>query len=59
MARYGIAVYMKPRLHSDAVCEELNRLQIVQNKMFRLLAGKKVKDKVRVEELAKKGNEEG
>ena len=41
VARYGISVYMKPRLHSDAVCEELNRLKIVQNKMFRLLAGKK------------------
>ena len=41
VARYGISVYMKPRLHSDAACEELNRLQIVQNKMFRLLAGKK------------------
>ena len=54
VARYGIAVYLKPRLHSDAACEELNRLQIVQNKMFRLLAGKKVKDKVRVEELARK-----
>ena len=56
VARYGIAVYFKPRLHWDPTCEDQTRLQIVQNKMLRLLAGKKLLDKVRVEELAKRFN---
>ena len=53
VARYGIAVYSKPRLHKDAGWEDLHKLQVVQNKMLRLLAGKKTTDKVRVESLAK------
>ena len=56
MARYGIAVYFKPRLHSDPTCEEQSKLQVAQNKMFRLLAGKKSTDRVRVEDLAKQCN---
>ena len=56
VARYGIAVYSKPRLHSDPLREDLQRLQVIQNKMFRLLAGKKLPDKVRVENLGKKFN---
>ena len=56
VARYGIAVYSKPRLHSDPLREDLKRLQVIQNKMFRLLAGKKLPDKVRVENLGKKFN---
>ena len=51
--RYGIAVYSRARLHGDPSCGELQRLQIIQNKMFRLLAGKKLQDKVRVESLGK------
>ena len=54
VARYGIAVYSRPRLHIDPACGELNRLQVIQNKLFRLLAGKKLQDKVRVESLGKK-----
>ena len=53
-ARYGIAVYYKTRLHLDPKCEEQTKLQVVQNKMFRILAGKKQVDKVRVEVLAQK-----
>ena len=56
VARYGIAVYYKPRLHSDPTCEEQTKLQVVQNKMLRLLAGKRLIDKVRLEELAKRYN---
>ena len=56
VARYGIAVYSKPRLHSDPLKEDLHRLQVIQNKMFRLLAGKSLLDKVRVEDLGKKFN---
>ena len=29
VARYGIAVYYKPRLHADPTCEDQTRLQIV------------------------------
>ena len=54
VARYGIAVYYKPRLHSDPSCEDQTKLQVVQNKMLRLLAGKRPVDKVKVEDLAKK-----
>ena len=53
VARYGIAVYSKPRLHLDPMSEDMNKLQVLQNKMFRLLAGKKLQDKVRVEDLGK------
>ena len=53
VARYGIAVYMRPRLHGESLCGELEDLQVVQNHMLRLLAGKEVKDKVRVVSLAK------
>ena len=54
VARYGIAVYFRPRLHSDPTCEDQTKLQVIQNKMLRLLAGKRPVDRVRVEELAKK-----
>ena len=54
VARYGIAVYSRPRLHSDPVTEDLQKLQKTQNKMFRLLEGKSKKDKVNVEKIAKK-----
>ena len=53
VARYGIAVYSRPRLHNDRSFGELEKLQVIQNKMFRLLAGKKLQDKVRVESLGK------
>ena len=53
VARYGIAVYYKPRLHGDPTCEEQTKLQVIQNKVLRLLAGKKPVDKVKVEDLAK------
>ena len=56
VARYGIAVYSKPRLHSDPLREDLQKLQVIQNKMFRLLAGKSLLDKVCVEDLGKKFN---
>ena len=56
VARYGIAVYFKPRLHSDPTCEDQSRLQVAQNKMFRLLAGRKPADRVKVEDLAKQFN---
>lgn len=51
VARYGIAVYSKPRLHTDPNTEDLAKLQVTQNKMFRLLAGKKKVDRIRLEEL--------
>ena len=35
VARYGIAVYSKPRLHLDPMREDMNKLQVIQNKMFR------------------------
>ena len=54
VARYGIAVYSKPRLHSDPMVEDLHKLQVTQNKLFRLLDGKSKKDKVNVERIAKK-----
>ena len=56
VARYGIAVYYKPRLHSDPTCEEQTKLQVIQNKMLRLLAGKRPADKVRIEDLSRKFN---
>ena len=56
VARYGIAVYSKPRLHLEPLREDLHKLQVIQNKMFRLLAGKKLLDKVRVVDLGKKLN---
>ena len=54
VARYGIAVYYKPRLYSDPTYEDQTKLQVIQNKMFRLLAGKRPVDRVKVEDLAKK-----
>ena len=54
VARYGIAVYSKPRLHSDPTVEDLKKLQVTQNKMFRLLDGKSKKDRVKVEKIATK-----
>ena len=39
IARYGIAVYFKPRLHNDPKCGNQDQLQVIQNKMFRLLSG--------------------
>ena len=56
VARYGIAVYYKPRLHSDPTCEEQTKLQVIQNKMLRLLAGKRPSEKVRIEDLLRKFN---
>ena len=56
VARYGIAVYSKPRLHLEPLRDDLHKLQVIQNKMFRLLAGKKLLDKVRVVDLGKKLN---
>ena len=56
VARYGIAVYFKPRLHLDPTCEEQTKLQVIQNKMIRLLAGKKPADKARIEDLSKEFN---
>ena len=53
VARYGIAVYSRPRMHEDPSCGELQKLQVIQNKMFRLLAGKKLQDRVKVERLGK------
>ena len=53
VARYGIAVYFKPRMHTDPSCEEQTKLQVIQNKMFRLLAGKRPADRVRVEDLSR------
>ena len=43
VARYGIAVYFKPRLHNGPKWGNQDQLQVLQNKMFRLLSGKKVK----------------
>ena len=57
VARYGIAVYFKPRLYNDPMCGEQDKLQVIQNKMFRLLTGTKIEDKVRVEKLAKDLNQ--
>ena len=54
VARYGIAVYSKPRLHSDPMSEDTHKLQVIQNKMFRLLTGKTLLDRVRVEDLGRK-----
>ena len=57
VARYGIAVYLKPKLHSDPYeRKDLKRLQVIQNKMFRLLAGKTLLDKARVETLGRQFN---
>ena len=54
VARYGIAVYSKPRLHSDPMSEDTHKLQVIQNKMFRLVTGKTLLDRVRVEDLGRK-----
>ena len=56
VARYGIAVYFKPRLHLDPTSEEQTKLQVTQNKMLRLLAGRRPSDRVRVEDLSKRFN---
>ena len=37
-------------------CGNQDQLQVIQNKMFRLLSGKKLKDKVRVEKIAREFN---
>ena len=50
--RYGIAVYLKPRLHEDPKNEDSKKMQKFQNKMFRLLGRKTVNDKVSSESLA-------
>ena len=39
------------------MCVEQDKLQVIQNKMLRLLSGKKLKDKVRVEKLARDFNQ--
>ena len=49
-------MYSRPRLHSDPLWGDLGSLQVVQNKMLRLLAGKRLLDKVRVADLGKKFN---
>ena len=53
VARYGMAVYLKPRLHQDPQSENNNKIQICQNRMFRLLARKTISDKISCESLAK------
>ena len=53
-ARYGIAVYLKPRLHDDPTSENNKKIQTCQNKMLRLLAKKTVMDKISSESLAKR-----
>ena len=50
--RYGIAVYLKPRLHEDPKNEDSKKVQKFQNKMLRLLGRKTVNDKVSSESLA-------
>ena len=53
VARYGIAVYLKPRLHGDPLSENSKKIQTCQNKMLRLLARKTISDKISCESLAK------
>ena len=50
--RYGIAVYLKPRLHEDPKSEDSGKLQKYQNKMLRLLGRKTITDKVSSESLS-------
>ena len=50
--RYGIAVYLRPRLHDDPKNEDSKKVQKFQNKMLRLLDRKTVNDKVSSESLA-------
>ena len=50
--RYGIAVYLKPRLQEDQKSEESGKIQKFQNKMLRLLGRKTINDKVSSESLA-------
>ena len=53
--RYGIAVYMKPRLQEeDSLSRDLHKLQVLQNDMVRMLSKKKRSDKVNMADLRRK-----
>ena len=52
LIRYGIAAYYKPRLcENDPVSSELNRLQVLQNDMVRLITGHKRSDNIQMCQL--------
>ena len=51
VTRYGIVVYLKQRLHKGALGGHLEDLQLMQENMLRLFAGKVMKEKVRVATL--------
>ena len=52
LARYGIAVYCRPRIEEgDPINENLHQLQVLQNKMIRLIEGKKQSDMVNMKSL--------
>ena len=43
---YGVAVFLKPRLHEDPKKRTVGILKKIQNKMLRLLGRKTITDKV-------------
>lgn len=52
--RYGIDVYMKPRIDKDdSISKNLKKLQVLQNDMVRLICMKKRSDKVWMDDLRK------
>ena len=53
--RYGIAVYMKPRIQDeDSQSRDLHKLQVLQNDMVRMLSMKRRSDKVNMADLRRK-----
>ena len=50
--RYGISIYLKPRLSDeDELSKDLNRLQVLQNDMLRVIIGKRRSQHVNMKEL--------
>ena len=53
--RYGIAVYGRPKLSSeDPRCANMQKLQVIQNEMIRMICGYKRGQHVRMENIARK-----
>ena len=52
--RYGIALYCKPKLREEEPSNKtLRELTLLQNKMMRIITGKKTSDRISIESLRK------
>ena len=56
--RYGIAVYGQPRLETgDSNCEDMKKLQVMQNDMLRVVYGLRRSEHVNMHRLRKEKNQ--